>query len=391
MTLAYLDCFSGISGDMTLGALVSLGVPAGWLQQEIARLPIDGFEIRSSCVMRHGIQATRVDVRVQESHHHRNFTHIRDLIDNSPFSEAVKARGLSVFDRLATAEATVHGVAKDEVHFHEVGGMDSIVDIIGTCLAMEYLNIDAVICSRLPLGGGFVQCQHGTLPVPAPATLEILKGIPVSAGSAQVELVTPTGAAIAAALAGSFEPMPWMKVHGVGYGAGNRELESRPNLLRIVLGDQLEAEHPLSGQTLVMVECCIDDMNPELFGYLMDRLFEDGALDVYWVPVYMKKNRPGTMVQVLCAPDNRAEVVERLFSETTTLGVRYHQVHRTALAREPIEVQTPWGRVAAKRVTGPDGTRRVVPEFEACKEIAQAQKMPLRQVYESIIRTAKDA
>ena len=389
--LAYLDCFSGISGDMTLGAMVDLGVPVQWLQQEVGKLPLEGFEIDSRNVTRHGIRAVQVDVRVQENQAHRNFANIREMIDDSPFSPQVKANGIAVFDRLAAAEAAVHGIPKEQVHFHEVGGMDAIVDIMGTCLAMEYLHIDAVICSSLPLGGGFVQCRHGTLPVPAPATLEVLKGLPVSGGPVQEELVTPTGAAIAATLAGAFEPVPEMRIDRIGYGAGSRKLESRPNLLRIIVGEQVKSGISITGEPLVLLECCIDDMNPEFFGYLMERLFEDGALDVWWVPVYMKKNRPGTMIQVLCGPDKSATTVQRLFSETTTLGVRYHQVRRSSLAREMIEIQTPWGPAAAKQVTGIDGSLRVVPEFEACKRIAREQNIPLRRVYERILPTTKDA
>ncbi len=388
MMLAYLDCFSGISGDMTLGALVNLGVPVDWLQQEIGRLPLDGFEIKAQNITRHGIRATQVEVVVQESHHHREYAHIQALITRSPFSEPVKARSLSIFERIADAESAIHGMPRDHVHFHEVGSMDAIVDVVGSCLAMEYLRIDTVICSSLPLGGGFVKCQHGTLPVPAPATLEILKGVPVYSGPVEKEMVTPTGAAIAAVLAASFEPMPAMRVGQVGYGAGTRELESQPNLLRIILGAMQDQEKSPAGQKLVMVACCIDDMNPEFFGYLMERLFDDGALDVFWVPVHMKKNRPGTMVQVLCEIEKRDAVVERIFSETTTIGVRFHEVHRTALARVAFEIETPWGLVAAKKVTGIGGIQRVVPEFEICRQIALDQNIPLPQVYETILRAA---
>lgn len=389
MTLAYFDCFSGISGDMTLGALVHLGAPTAWLKESLRTMPLEGFDIQARTVMRHGIEAVHVTVETTEDHHHRHYAHIQALIEKSPLSDRVKRNSLSIFERIAEAEAKIHGCPKESVHFHEVGSLDAIVDVVGSCLAMEYLGIDTIIASALPLGRGFVTCAHGVLPVPAPAVLEILKGVPVYSGNAEMELVTPTGAAILVGAGAEFVPMPPLKILRVGYGAGTREIEGQPNLLRVLLGEQTSSHIATAPEQLVMVETCIDDMNPEIFGYLMETLFSDGALDVFWVPVQMKKNRPGTLVKVLCAPAHREKVVARILAETTSLGVRYHEVFRTALPRQSVTVQSAFGPIEVKRVVGVDGEAQWIPEYEVCRRIAQERKMPLRQVYEAIRRTAR--
>ncbi len=383
--LAYFDCFSGISGDMTLGALMHLGVPAVWLKKELARMPLDGFDIQARPVVCHGISAIQAVVDVSESHHHRHYGDIQALLSNSHYSEWVKEQSLAVFDKIATAEGVIHGVPKAKVHFHEVGSMDAIVDIVGACLGMEYLGVDQVVCSPLPLGHGFVRCEHGTLPVPAPATLEILRGIPVHDGLLDQEMVTPTGAAIAATLTHNYDYLPAMQVEKIGYGAGTRQLTHQPNLLRIILG-QISAQS--STEKLVMVETSIDDMNPEFFGYLMDKLFANGALDLHWVPVQMKKNRPGTLVQVLCRPHHRTAIVNCILAETTSLGVRFYDVFRTAVERNSIQVSTAFGDVVVKQVTQMDGSSRIIPEFEVCKQIAESKGLSLRDVYAIILRTA---
>lgn len=388
MKVAYFDCFSGISGDMVLGAMTSLGVPLDWLKGELASLPVDGYTLTADKVSRHGIQATQFGVHIEETHHHRTFKTIAEFIDKCALSGWVKEKSLAIFDRIATAEAAVHGMAKADVHFHEVGSVDAIVDIVGACLCFEYLGVEKVVASPLPLGGGFVKCQHGTLPVPAPATLQIVKGIPVYAGPVEKEMVTPTGAAIIAEFAASFGPLPTMHIDDVGYGAGTREFEIQPNLLRVMVGQTSESESHGHLAKLVVVECNIDDMNPEWFGYLMEKLLDDGALDVCWVPVYMKKNRPGTMVQVLCEVDKRDRIAERILSESTTIGVRFHEVFRKCLAREAVEIETQWGKVTAKRVVGMDGAPRTIPEFDACRQIAQDEGVPLRRVYDAILRSA---
>ncbi len=387
MKLVYFDCFSGISGDMTLGALVHLGVPVDWLRDRLLALPLKDFDLRSRVVERHGITAVQVEVISKETHHHRDFQHIQGLIGNSSLSDGVKAKSLAIFDRIAEAEAKIHGCDKEKVHFHEVGGVDAIVDIVGSCLGLERLGIDGVAASTLPTGGGFVRCAHGVLPVPAPATLEILKGLPMYGNGIEKELVTPTGAAILAATAKTFGPMPPMEIEQIGYGAGTLELEHQPNLLRVLLGTTVNAWQVDGSQRLVMVETNIDDMNPEIFSYVMERLFEDGALDVFWVPVYMKKNRPGTMVQVLCEPSRKDAVVGRILSETSSLGVRFHEVYRTALEREAVIIESPFGKIEAKRIKGLEGGDRIVPEYEVCKRIATEKRMPLQQVYAAILKT----
>ncbi|NCC94309.1 MAG: nickel pincer cofactor biosynthesis protein LarC, partial [Opitutae bacterium] len=275
---AYLDCFSGISGDMTLGALVDLGLEPDWLEAELRRLPLDGFRLERHTVMSAGIRATRIAVHADQDHHHRTWKTIRTLIEAAPYSETVRRNSLAVFVRIAEAEADIHAVALDKVHFHEVGGIDAIVDIVGSCLGFERLGIDAIGAAPLPQGRGLVRCAHGVLPVPAPATLAILKGIPVYGVEVEAELVTPTGAALAAGLAGSFGPLPAMTVEAVGYGAGTREIPDRPNLLRILAGRPSERDAAGVEESVTVIETAIDDMNPEIFGHLMDRKAYDAAI-----------------------------------------------------------------------------------------------------------------
>ena len=383
---AYFDCFSGISGDMTLGALIDLGVPLDWLQDELSRLPLKGFRVTATPVMRNGIRATFANVEIEHSGHSRDYKKIKSLLEDCLLSDAVKSRSLAIFETLARAEAGIHGCDLQDVHFHEVGGVDASVDIVGSALCLEKLGIEKVISSRIPLGSGFVECQHGKLPVPAPATIEILKDAPVYGTNVADELVTPTGAAIIASLAESFGPLPPMHIRKTGYGAGQRELTDRPNLLRILTGTPADLTEGLQTDQIVILETCIDDMNPELYGHVMDRLFEDGALDVYWIPVYMKKNRPGTMLQILCKNDSRERLIERLLSETTTTGVRYYQSQRRLLQRDLHEVKTSFGVIPVKRIQDPSGNIRLVPEYEVCQQIAIEKKIALRLVYDTIIR-----
>ena len=387
--IAYFDCFSGISGDMCLGALVDLGVPDRWLSETLhTSVGLNGFEIHSERVQRHGISACRVAVKADPTQPARNYRDILQLIDNAELSAAVKDQSRAVFERLGKAEASVHGCQLEEVHFHEVGAVDALVDIIGTCLAAERLGVQRIIASHIPTGSGFVDAQHGRLPIPAPATLALLQNVPIYGTDIAAELVTPTGAALITTLAETFSALPALTVHQIGYGAGSRDLDQQPNLLRIVLGQSEKARLEDEGSTadVMMVETCIDDMNPEIFGFLMDRLYEDGALDVYWIPIYMKKNRPATMIQVLCSTDATALIAGRILRETTSIGVRYHPVHRLTLKREEIRMSTSLGEVAVKRIIGIDGQERLVPEFEACRRIAYQKNLPIRVVYETIQR-----
>lgn len=391
--IAYFDCFSGISGDMTLGAFLDLGVPVEWLRDQLGRLPLAGFDICADTVSRNGISAKRVQVRVEDHTTSRDHAQIRSLIADSPLSRNIKQMACDIFERIARAEATIHGCAADHVHFHEVGGVDAIVDIVGTALCMDYLGINTVIASHVPLGKGFVSCDHGTLPVPAPATLGILKGVPVYGTNIPHELVTPTGAAILVTLAESYGELPEMIIKKTGYGAGKRELESMPNLLRVIMGTGVWGgsgqKAALHQDTVVVLETCIDDMNPEVFGFLMDRLFEYGALDVYWIPVFMKKNRPGTLVQVLCRRNLKKVLMDCILSETSTLGIRYYDAKRCRLTRETVIMKTAYGEIRVKRITEPDGNTRIVPEYEVCKTIAIEKNLPIRVVYDTIIRSVK--
>ncbi len=392
MTSAYFDCFSGISGDMTVGALLDIGVPLEWLREQVSGLSLDGYSLSAKSVSCHGIQACHFQVRVQGGQNHRHHDDIKLIIEKSSLSPRVRQTSLAIFDQVADAESKIHGIEKANVHFHEVGAIDSILDVVGTALCLEYLGIDTIISSKIPLGKGFVVCQHGTLPIPAPATVEILKDVPVYGSGISEEMVTPTGAAIIKALAKDFVDLPPMTIEKIGYGAGSRHLPKRPNLLRVLTGQvhapsDRNTQEPL-GDTVMVVETCVDDMNPEIFGYLMDRLFDDGALDVYWIPVFMKKNRPGTLIQVLCNLDAKSTVIKRIFSETTSTGVRFHPIHRAQLIREIVTVSTTLGDVLMKKITDLDGTTRLVPEYESCKKIALARDIPIKKVYEQIDQEA---
>lgn len=389
--IAYFDCFSGISGDMTLGAFLDLGVPLKYLKTQFETLPVSGFDLSVGTVTRNGICAKSVDVTVIDEDTSRNYNKITAIIEKSPINSKVKETSLKIFEKIARAESQIHRCPKEQVHFHEVGGIDALIDIVGTALCVDYLGIKKVLASPIPLGSGFVTCQHGTLPVPAPATLEILKGVPVRGTKVPHELVTPTGAAIIVTLAHSFEEMPDMIIEKTGYGAGKRDLETIPNLLRIVIGNPTGLHEKtrdwLKEDRILMVETCIDDMNPEVFGFLMDRLFEIGALDVYWIPIFMKKNRPATMVNVLCPEELCERVMNCILSETTSTGVRYYPAKRRMLLREPIVVKTSFGEIAAKRLIELDGSARIVPEYEICKKIAIEKKLPLRVVYDTILKS----
>ena len=376
--IAYFDCFSGISGDMTLGAFVDLGVPVKWLEEKLKTNLLTDFELTVSPISRMGIAAKKIAVTITNQEE-RNYTKISRMITGSSLPSRVKKLSLAMFEKLAAAESLIHGCEKEHVHFHEVGGVDAIVDIVGACLCVDYLGIEKIFASKIPLGNGFVNCSHGTLPVPAPATLEILKKIPVYGTDVPFELVTPSGAAIITTLADSFGKMPDMIVSNIGYGSGSRELETSPNLLRVVGGELIASD-----ETAIMLETCIDDMNPEIFGFLMERLFEDGALDVWLVPVFMKKNRPGTLLQVLCHQNVREQMIYRILTETTTLGVRYYNIERRILERKIVTLKTGYGPVSAKKVRTPDGKTRIVPEYEVCRKIAAEKNIPIRKVYEKV-------
>ncbi len=386
---AYFDCFSGISGDMSLGALIDLGVEPRWLKERLGTMiPLSEFDIIVTETQRSGVRATRVSVKTREGGTARNYTDIQALVTTSELPDTVKSPVLQIFKKLAGAEARIHNCPIERVHFHEVGGIDSIVDIVGTVLCLDYLGIDKIIASPIALGKGFVECSHGTLPVPVPATMALLDAIPVYGTDIAHELVTPTGAAIISSLAKGFQSLPAMSIDGIGYGAGKRDHKGRPNILRIITGHATEptvdSSDSAHDETISVLETCIDDMSPEICGYLSERLFTDGALDVYWMPVYMKKSRPGIMLQVLCREGIRDVLIKRIFSETSTLGVRYREIRRQVLEREAFEVNTRYGQVIVKRVRDHGGHIRLIPEYEDCRKIALEHNIPLRVVYENI-------
>lgn len=386
--ILYLDMLSGISGDMCLGALVDLGVDPAWLEARLKPL-FDGFRLRTETVFRHHLRATDLFVDVTDDKTHRHYTDIRAIIENSGLSDRVKAGSLTAFEKIARAESVIHGRDIESVHFHEVGGIDSMVDIIGTFICIEHLGITRVHASKVPLGSGFIDCAHGRIPVPVPATLAILEGIPVTGSDATTEIVTPTGAALVATLATSFGPMPEMAMTGTGYGAGKRETGSAaPNLLRAVLGrpvaDAAAASAAIQHDRIYTVKTNVDDMNPEILGHVMDLLMEAGALDAAFTPIFMKKNRPATRLEVLCRPHDLDRILELLLTETTAIGVRYHACDRAVLKRETLEMDTSFGSLAVKKVWDAHGSPRILPEYDALRRVARDRQIPLKDVYDRV-------
>jgi pyridinium-3,5-bisthiocarboxylic acid mononucleotide nickel chelatase len=385
--LAYFDCFSGISGDMTLGALIDLGVPLDKLQHDLSLLLTEPFTLKVTPVERHGIRALHCDVVAEDKSPSRNYADIQKMIGDSGLPESAKVTALAIFHKIAVAESGIHGREIDAVHFHEVGALDSIVDIVGSVLGLEHLGVTRVMASSLPQGYGFVDCRHGRLPLPAPATLSILKDTPVHGVDIEGELVTPTGAAIIATVGERFGSMPAMKIASVGYGAGQRDCPGYPNLLRVMIGTQLTPGREQEGyisDTVHVIETTIDDMNPEIFGYLMEELFANGALDVFWIPAYMKKNRPGTLVQVLAHAPHIDTLRDVFFKETTTIGLRVSTARRWTLPRETMTLSLPVGRVGLKKIVMPDGEARWVPEYESCRSVARELNISIRRAYERI-------
>ncbi|MFQ5667508.1 MAG: nickel pincer cofactor biosynthesis protein LarC [Candidatus Binatia bacterium] len=387
MKVLYIDAFSGISGDMSVGALLALGLPLERLKDQLGRLGLSGYTVSADPCQVHGIRATKFTVRLStHSHPHRPFRDIRGLLDASTLEPAVKRTALAIFTCLAEAEGHVHGFLADDVEFHEVGAIDSIVDVVGTAVGIAWLGIESTYVSALPLGSGLVRSAHGTLPVPAPATVELLRGFATRPGDGEGELVTPTGAAVVAALA-STETLPALRIRAVGYGAGERTLKDRPNLLRLVLGERVAAT---GHDTLTMIETNIDDFNPELYEHVMDQLFRAGARDVYLTPVQMKKNRPGIVLSVLSPDSNREDLSAVILSETSAVGVRYYPVRRHILARESRTVTTSYGPIRVKVALTPDGRENLAPEYEDCKRTAQAQNVPIKLVYQAALAAAAD-
>ena len=378
MRTLYFDCFAGASGDMILGALVGVGVEPRHLLEQLALLKVAGYEVEFAVADRSGISATRAHVRTAEERVHRHLADILKIIDESSLSARVKARAARIFMRLAETEARVHNQPIDSVHFHEVGAMDAIIDVVGACICFEALGVERFVSSALHVGSGTVAMAHGRFPVPPPAVAELLKGAPVYSSDIVGELVTPTGAAIISTVCEEYGAIPQMRIESMGYGAGAREYERFPNVLRVMLGET-EASESITEERLLLIETNIDDMSPQLFGFLMERTLERGALDCYFTPVQMKKNRPGVLVSVLCRPVDRDSMIEILFGETTTLGVRILEVARRSLRRECRTVQTPYGPIDVK-VARLDSGIKYMPEYEQCREAAERAGVALREV-----------
>ena len=382
MTILYLDCQAGISGDMTVGALLDLGVPLEHLSAELAKLPLaaDSYSLSTSRTERQHVSALKFDVEVHDQHTHRHYAGIDAMIAGSGLAGPVKEKARRIFRRLAEAEARVHGVAVEDVHFHEVGAVDSIVDIVAAAICLEYLEVEQVYASALPLGSGFVQTDHGRLPVPAPATVELLRGLALHGNCGEGERVTPTGAAILAALATSPGTRPDMTLARVGSGAGGRDFSDCPNVLRAFLGTCAVG----GGEEVREVSCNLDDVTPEIIGYVQELLLENGALDVWLTAVQMKKGRPGALLSFLCAPPDLERLAALVMAETGTLGVRYASLRRIVQSRRVEERDTPFGPVRFK--IGEYGEK---PEYEDCRRIARERGIPCREIMQQLLRREK--
>ncbi len=409
----YFDCFSGISGDMALGAFIDAGLPLEDLTRALGSLALPGVHVHADRVLRAGVSATKFTVHAHDhhghdhrhdAHHHehrapstehhalstehpdhahRSLPEIFGLIDQSALSPAGRDRAKAMFQRLGDAEASIHQMPVNQVHLHEVGAIDSIIDIVGIVFAIEWAGVDRVVCSPLNVGGGMVQSAHGLIPVPAPATLKLLGDAPVYSGAVQKELVTPTGALIVSSYASSFGPVPSMSIEQVGYGAGDRDNPTTPNVLRILMGRAADA---VPTGRVTVVECEIDDMNPQIFGVAMDRLYAAGALEVFYVSAQMKKNRPGTLLTVIVAPDKREHIADIIFRETTTIGLRHYEVDRECLDREIVAVDTPLGAVRFKIASRNGRVLNATPEFEDCARLAAAHSLPVKEVQAIAVR-----
>lgn len=386
MKLAYFDCFSGISGDMVLGALVDAGVDLRELELELRKLNLDGWNISAEKVQRKAIRATKVNVETKETHHHRHLSPILKMIDQAALAPRAAQRAREIFQRLGEAEAKVHNISIEKVHFHEVGAVDSIIDIVGSAIGFELLGIDGFACSIMDVGSGRVQTEHGLLPVPAPATAELLRDAPTFSSGIEKELVTPTGAAIATTLSAHYATMPAMTLKAIGYGAGSADLAQQPNVLRLMIGEMIgESTHANAGEhwdaPIAVIEANFDDMSPQIYGYFAEQALAAGALDIFSTAVQMKKNRPGQLVTLLCEPSNLKRLIDLIFRETTTIGIRTHEVRRQTLARESVPVQTPLGTIRMK-ISRLNGTLlNAAPEYEDCRRIATEQGLPLKEVF----------
>ena len=385
MRMLYFDCLSGASGNMILGALLTLGVKRSELETELAKLNLPDVSLKVETVDRAGISATHVEVIAPDQHTHRHLSNVVNIIDSSDLSEAVKTRAIAIFTRLADAEAHVHGISVENVHFHEVGAIDAIIDIVGACIGFEMLEIERFACSKVHVGSGFVQMEHGKFPVPPPAVAELLKEIPIYSTEIEGELITPTAAAIISTVCDSYGPIPELKVEGTGYGAGTRAYNDFPNVLRLMVGESLTkgSSRPRSDD-LLLIETNLDDVSPQVLGFVMERAFELGALDCWFTPIQMKKNRPAIMVSILCVNEKREVLSELLYSETTTLGLRFCAVERECLEREFRTVSTRYGDIDVKIAKYNGRIANVMPEYEQVRSLAIKNKVPFSEVQRQV-------
>jgi uncharacterized protein (TIGR00299 family) protein len=388
MKIAYLDCFSGVSGDMFVGSLLDAGLPLEQLEKIISGLNLNGYRISAKKEERNSIFGTKFSVLLQqEDQKARHLKDIREILQESGLPLSVIEKCILIFENLASTEGEIHHVSPDEVHFHELGAVDSIIDIVAAIAGIHLLGIQRLFVSRIPVGTGIMTGAHGKIPVPSPATIALLKDIPVYYSGQDVEMVTPTGAALVTSLSSSFGPMPPMTIDRVGYGVGSRTLADRPNLLRILIGNDIDKQR---SETVVVLESNLDDMSPELLGYLMDSLFDAGAKDVSFSHIQMKKNRPGIQLQVVGQPEDKERLTAVIFRESTTLGVRISYSQRAVLQRGELMVDSPWGKMRVKKVINQDGGTVLLPEYEECRRIAKENDLALRDVYAWAASLSKD-
>ena len=381
MKTLYFDCFAGASGNMILGALIALGVDGGKLVEQLKLLDIADFEIDITTKDKSGISATHVDVKVPNESAHRHLHTIKKIIEDSRLPDSVKKRAVRIFTRLAEAEAKVHGIDIEKVHFHEVGALDAIIDVVGACIGFEMLCIEKFVCSKIHVGSGFVNMAHGKFPVPPPAVAELLKGVPIYSTEIEGELITPTGAAIISTVCDDFGNLPQIAIEKTAYGAGSRDYKDFPNALRLILGESEDLKTKYKVQRtkdkeLILIETNIDDLSPQILGFVMERAFKIGALDCWFTPIQMKKNRPAVMVSILCEDSTKEDLIALLYTETSTLGVRLSAVKRNCLEREFQKVETEFGAVDVKIARFKGEIVNVMPEYEQVKRIASENDLP---------------
>jgi uncharacterized protein (TIGR00299 family) protein len=390
MSILRFECFSGISGDMILGGLLDLGLSLDDLRAGLEKLGVKNFSVSARKVVKSGVSATKFDVEMGEEHAHRHLSHIVKIIEGSELNPGVKQRAVAIFRRLAEAEAKVHGTTAEKVHFHEVGAIDAIVDIVGACIGLELLGVEEIYCSPLNVGSGFVDCAHGTMPVPAPATAELLRDIPIYSNQVSGELVTPTGAAIVSTLAKEFGEMTAFRIRGIGYGAGSKDFKGTANVLRVLRCEFVSAaksdESVAPTDRVAVLEASIDDMNPQICGHFLEKLLSSGALDVFMSPVQMKKNRPGMLLTVLAPTDLADTLAAQIFEETTTIGIRYHETERRVLEREVEVVASEFGEIKVKVSKLNGRLINFAPEYEDCRQAALTHRMPYKWVQARVVQ-----